>query len=195
MQFLRDLLLRRKLMLIMMLSSCVTLGVACVAWFYEDWKNSRETQVQQLVLLSEIIGSSVAPGIEFGDGPAIEVDLLMLARRPSIRRAVVFDTQGQVLSSYSGHDSGQGGKLPYRKGGEFIDGGGLVVYTPVLWKGERVGTVGIESDLTEIIERQFEFGRSVLAVLLVCLVVAFGMSYRLQQFISTPVLRLADTAR
>ena len=59
MQFLRDLLLRRKLMLIMMLSSCVTLGVACVAWFYGDWQNSREAQVRQLSLLGDVIGSKI----------------------------------------------------------------------------------------------------------------------------------------
>ncbi len=195
MQFLRDLLLRRKLMLIMMLSSCVTLGVACVAWFYEDWNNSREAQVQQLLQLSEIIGASVAPGIEFSQPESIESDLLMLARRPSIRRAVVFDEQGQVLSSYAAHSSRPVGMLPYRTSGEFLESGGLVVYTPIHSKNECLGTVGIESDLTEIVERQLEFGRSVLAVLLVCLLVAFGMSYRLQEFISTPVLRLADTAR
>ena len=195
MQFLRDLLLRRKLMLIMMLSSCVTLVVACVAWFYGDWKNSRESQVRQLSLLGEIIGASVAPGIYFAQPEAIEADLLMLAQRPSIRRAAVFDTRGRVLVSYAAHSSGQDGGLSYRPQGEFLERGGLVVYTPIHSNSEPLGTVGIESDLTEIVDRQIEFGRAVLAVLLVCLLVAFGMSYRLQQFISTPVLRLADTAR
>ena len=195
MQFLRDLLLRRKLMLIMMLSSCVTLGVACVAWFYGDWKNSRETQMRQLSLLADVIGSSAASGIHFDDRPAIEADILMMAQRPSIRRAAVFNLEGELLASYSAMSSVNARPLSFRSEGKFFENGGLTVYTPIHLKGERLGAVGIESDLTEFFQRQFEFARSVLAVLLVCLVVAFGMSYRLQQFISTPVLRLADTAR
>jgi len=194
-QFLRDLLLRRKLMLIMMLSSCVTLGVACVAWFYGDWKNSRETHMRQLSLLADVIGSSVASGIHFGDREAVEADILMLAQRPSIRCAAVFNLEGELLASYSAASAALARRLPYRSEGKFFERGGLTVYTPIQLKGERLGTVGIESDLTEIVERQIEFARSVLAVLLLCLLVAFGMSYRLQQFISTPVLRLADTAR
>ena len=50
MRLLRDLLLRRKLTLVLMLSSCVTLLVSCVAWFYSDWRSSREAQERELTL-------------------------------------------------------------------------------------------------------------------------------------------------
>src|SRR6185503_18839448 len=148
MQFLRDLLLRRKLMLIMMLSSCVTLGVACVAWFYEDWENSREAQARQLSLIGEFLGSSVASGIHFNDREAIESEILMLAQRHDIRRAAIFGEEGELLASYSANYSDAEGQLSFQPDGESLSEGGLTVYTPINLKGEHLGTVGIESDLT-----------------------------------------------
>ncbi len=195
MQLLRDLLLRRKLTLVLMLSSCVTLLVACTAWFYGDWHSSREAQERELTLLGEIIGANVVGAIQSGERAQIESDLLMLARRPSIRRAAVFDAFGQPLAWYTAHAGEDAGRLPFREAGERMAEGGLSVYVPVHAQSARIGTVGIESDLTEVVARQIGFGRSVLVVLGVCLLVALGMSYRLQAFISEPVLRLADTAR
>ncbi len=195
MQLLRDLLLRRKLTLVLMLSSCLTLLVACTAWFYGDWRSSRAAQERELTLLAEIIGANVVTAIDSDDRAAIESYLLMLARRPSIRRAAVFDARGEPLASYTAQAGEVGGRLPFRAAGERLAEGGLSVYVPIHAASQRMGTVGIESDLTEILARQIGFGRSVLVVLGVCLLVALGLSYRLQAFISEPVLRLAETAR
>ena len=193
MQFMRDLMLRKKLMLIMMLSSCLTLAVACASWFYVDLRASRSAQVRELSLLAEVVGGSVAAGVDFGTKEEIESDLLLLALRPSICRAAVFDVRGQALASYSTTSSSH--LLPYDEKSVELDGEHLLVYSPIHWKGERIGTIGIESDLTEIGARQLGFFRTVLLVLLGCLLLALGLSYRLQGFISEPVLRLARMAR
>jgi signal transduction histidine kinase/DNA-binding response OmpR family regulator len=192
-RFLPDLLLRRKLMLVMMLSSCATLLVACAAWFYGDWRSSRAAQERELALLGEIIGASVAPAVQRDDRAAIQTDLLALARRPSIRRAAVFDADGRTLASYAVQAAAGRSPLGFGERARARDGV-LVVEVPIRSGGEHLGTVGIESDLSEIVARQMEFGRSVLAVLAVCLLVALALSYRMQRFISEPVLRLADTA-
>src|SRR5262245_38551836 len=103
-------------MLVMMLSSCLTLLVACLAWFWSDWRSSYEAQARQLDLLGEVIGTSVASGIEFDDRDSIASDLLSLARRPSIRRAAVFDRGGAVLASYSVLQDGS--QLEFRTPGQ-----------------------------------------------------------------------------
>ena len=195
MRLLRDLLLRRKLTLVLMLSSCVTLLVSCVAWFYSDWRSSREAQERELTLLGEIIGANVVTAMRSGDRASIESDLLMLARRPSIRRAIVYDALCEPLARYTAHSGEPGPELEFQASGDRLADDGLRVYVPIHSGGRYMGTVGIESDLTEIVARQVAFGRSVLVVLLVCLLVALGISYRLQTFISEPVLRLANAAR
>jgi signal transduction histidine kinase/DNA-binding response OmpR family regulator len=193
-RLLRDLLLRRKLMLIMMLSSGLTLLVACLAWFYADWRNSRATEQRQLVLLGEVIGASVAPAIEFEYREAIERELLRLVRRSSIRRAAVFDARGELLASYRSAAAGGAEVLRADSDGGLTEGG-LVVHVPIRGREGMLGTVAIESDLTEVLERLLQFGRSVLLVLALCLLLALGMSYRMQGFICDPVLNLAAMAR
>src|SRR5262245_18605130 len=150
MQLLRDLLLRRKLMLIMMLSSFATLFVACLAWLYCDWRFSREAQVRQLSLLGDIIGANVSSAIEFADREKIEKDLLMLATRPSIRKAAVFDEHGLPLACYAAQSVREHGQLPFQPPGEYLEDDGLEVYVPIYAASERLGTVGLESDLAEI---------------------------------------------
>ena len=194
MQLLRDLLLRRKLTLVLVLSSCTTLLVAGLAWFYDDWRLSRAAQERELSLLGEIIGANVAADVRSGARAAIESDLLTLARRPSIRRAAVFDARGEPLASYCAHAE-DASRLPFRPAGEHDSAGGLAVFVPIHADSERIGTVGIEADLSEIVARQADFARTALVVLGVCLLVSLAVSYRLQALISEPVLRLADTAR
>src|SRR6185436_1828439 len=109
-----------KLMLVMMLSSCVTLGVACAVWFAVDLHASREAQERELSLLAEVVGGSVSAGVNFGSKEEIEADLLLLAMRPSICRAAVFDVRGQALASYSTGASSR--LLPFQHEGLVLDG-------------------------------------------------------------------------
>jgi signal transduction histidine kinase/DNA-binding response OmpR family regulator len=195
MQLLRDLLLRRKLTLVVLASSCVTLLVATAAWLYADWTHSHESQERQLVLLGEMIGANVAKAVQSGDREAIEGDLFVLARRPSIRRATIFDGRGERLASYATHSVEGQGPMSFEPSGEHVRANGLQVFVPIHAGSERIGTVGIESDFSEIVARQVEFGRWGIAVLATCFLVALGLSYRLQAFITDPVLRLASTVR
>ena len=48
MRFPRNLMIRRKLTLIMMLTSCVTLIVVCVAWLSYDRSTYRDTMISEL---------------------------------------------------------------------------------------------------------------------------------------------------
>jgi len=191
---LRDLLLKRKLTLAILFSSAVTLLLAGAVWFQNDRRTSEEAQARQLQLVGEIIGASVGPALEARNAAAIEAKLLLLASRSTLRRAAVFDEAGTTLASYR-KEAGGGEPLPFQPDGERLDAEGMAVYAPILTARGRVGTIGLESDLSELAERQVAFGRSALIVLCLCFLVALVMSYRLREFISEPVLRLADTAR
>ncbi|MEQ1893684.1 MAG: ATP-binding protein [Planctomycetota bacterium] len=195
MQLLRDLMLRKKLMLVMIFSSCVTLFVACMAWMWVDRQSTRETEVRKLTLIASMLSSNVAPVLWFDDDVNLERAVLSLAGSPSIRQAGVFDRTGKALFQHAEERGRATAALTSRPQGEYWSSDGLAVFVPIVWEGETLGMVGIESDLTEVHARQVDYARSVLVVLALCLGVAFALSYKLQGFISQPVLRLADTAR
>jgi len=198
-QLLRDLLLRKKLMLIMIFSSCVTLFVACLAWLWVDRQSTRETEERKIDLIASMLGANVSAALFFygvsGDAGEIEREVLNLAGNPGIQQAVVYDLEGRVVAQLADGTSGVRAELAPRAPGAYWGSVGLAVFKPILFEGERVGAVGIQASLAEVHARQLDYARSVLVVLVLCLGVAVLLSYKLQGFISQPVLRLADTAR
>ena len=199
MQLLRDLLLRKKLMLIMIFSSCVTLFVACMAWLWVDRQSTRETEERKIDLIASMLGANVGAALYFfadsGDAGEIEREVLNLAGNPGIQQAAVFALDGRALAQLAEESGRAATLLEPREPGAYWGSDGLAVFKPIVYEGERVGTVGILTGLAEVHARQLDYGRSVLVVLVLCLGIAFLLSYKLQGFISQPVLRLADTAR
>jgi len=199
MQLLRDLLLRKKLMLIMIFSSCVTLFVACMAWLWVDRQSTRETEERKIDLIASMLGANVGAALYFfadsGDAGEIEREVLNLAGNPGIQQAAVFALDGRALAQLAEESGRTATLLEPREPGAYWGSDGLAVFKPIVYEGERVGTVGILTGLAEVHARQLDYGRSVLVVLVLCLGIAFLLSYKLQGFISQPVLRLADTAR
>ncbi len=196
MRLFRDLLIRRKLILIMTLSSCVTLLAACVAWLSYDWSAYRRAMLEELSVVGEIVGHSAASAIDFNDSEAMDESLVALAKHQYLRRAVLFGAGGKVLASYRA--TAVGVELPplrYQRQGECSDDGSLTVYRPIILDGQELGTIAIEADLRGIVQRQIEFVQIVFLVLLVCVVIAFGMAYKLQEVISGPVVQLTTTMR
>ncbi len=196
MRLFRDLLIRRKLILIMTLSSCVTLLAACVAWLSYDWSAYRRAMLEELSVVGEIVGHSAAAAIDFNDSEAMDESLVALAQHQHLRRAVLFGAGGKVLASYRATEIGvELPPLPYQREGERSGDGSLTVYRPITLDGVELGTIAIEADLRGLVQRQLEFVQIVFLVLLVCVLIAFGMAYKLQEVISGPVVQLTSTMR
>jgi two-component system sensor histidine kinase/response regulator len=197
MRLFRDLLIRRKLILIMTLSSCVTLLVACIAWLTFDWTTYRRALAQEVAAVAEVVGRSSASALDFGDQTAMQLSLDALTEHQHVRRAVFFAPDGTVLASYC---SGLGGvpttKLSYRREGTVVEGGYLVVFRPIHSNdGNELGSIALEVDFGGLKERQIEFVQVVFLVLLMCVLLAFGMAYKLQSVISGPLVLLTSTMR
>jgi len=181
MRSLRDLLLKRKLTLALLVCSSVTLLLAGGMWFLSDWQSARESQERQLRLLGEVVGAGFAPAIRSGDVAAIEEGLLLLSRQPGILAAEVRDASGMTLAGTSIRTEPEEGRMS--------------LSVPVLEDGRSIATIRIEADLGEVLAHRLRLGRTTLLVLGLCFLVALVLAHRLREFISAPVLRLANTAR
>ncbi len=196
MRLFRDLLIRRKLILIMTLSSCVTLLVACIAWLGFDWSTYRRALTQEVSVVAEVVGRSAASAIDFDDPEAMQASLEALTEHQHVRRAVLFSPDGGVLASYRSSAAGVSStKLAYQREGTTLENGGLVVFRPIVSEGAEIGSIAIEADFDGLHERQLEFVQVVFLVLLLCVLLAFGMAYKLQGVISGPLVLLTNTMR
>jgi len=192
----RDIPIRRKLTLIIMLTSGVALLLACAAFLAHDLVTLRRTTARNLSILARAIGANSKAPIVFGDRGAAEETLAVLSGERHIVAACIYTADGEVFARYSRKDASRSflPPKPEKQGHRFRDGG-LVMFQPVVLDGERIGTVYIQSDMREMHSRVNRYAGIVAVIMLAASLVAFVLSSKIQRVISEPILRLAAVAR
>ncbi|MDB6033472.1 MAG: sensor signal transduction histidine kinase [Verrucomicrobiales bacterium] len=191
----RNLPIRRKITLIIMLSTCIALLLACAAFVTYDQTTFRKTMARDFSILANMINDAAAPGLAFNDANSIEQTLKTLAADPHIMAAGVYDKAGKLVSRYLRKDLEGSFTFPKsRRTGSAFKPQRLDTFQDITLTGDFLGNVYIGSDLTEIDLRLGRFLIIVGLVLLISLLAAFGVAAKLQTMISGPILHLASTA-
>jgi signal transduction histidine kinase/CheY-like chemotaxis protein len=197
----RDLPIRHKLRLIVMLTVGVALVIACGAILMSHYYMQRESLRRDLSVLAEITGDNSTAALSFGDRTAAEELLSGLRAKRSITVAALYAAGGQTLASYrrdGATAAPPSSQLPFpfppNDNRALFEGNRLRIFQPILMQRQFIGAIYLESDLEEINSKVREFAIVVTAILLVALLLAFVLSAKLQTVISAPIARLARTA-
>ncbi len=191
----RDLPVRRKLMLIVFLASGGALLLANAALILSDVLRFRRDMVRDFESLAEVTAQNVTAALSFKDPIAANETLSALQAKTSIAAAGIYDVKGRLFAHYSRQDAP--GPIPPRAeplGYRFTESA-FLLFSPIEHKGERLGTLYLESDLREMYARLRLQAMTVTAVLFAAGLVALLFSSRLQRLVSEPILDLADTAK
>ncbi len=97
----RDLSIRRKLMLIIMVTSSVALLLACAAFIGYDRYTFRRAKVHDLMTVADMIGSNSTAALAFGDADSAREILGALRAKEHIVAACVYTRDGRVFASYA----------------------------------------------------------------------------------------------
>jgi signal transduction histidine kinase/CheY-like chemotaxis protein len=184
--------IKRKLTLIVMLSSSVALLLACLAFMTYDIINLRRSMADDLSILAETIALNSAAALVFDVPGSGEEILNSLSAHPRIVSASIFQPDGALFVHYQRADVPHEvpPPLPSRRG-SYFDDQYLHVSRSIHQSEEEVGFVYVRSDLTEIQSRVKRYSLIVSVIMLASSLVAFLISSRLQQLISGPILHLA----
>jgi two-component system, sensor histidine kinase and response regulator len=188
--------LRRKLTLVIMINTVVALCVAGIAYAEYGVQRFKQVGMQDLNTLAKIIGTNCTAPLTFKDPNAAREILQALSVKPHIVAAAIYDLDGKLFAAYRAAPSGLPEAPPQLKDetSRFTSQRALI-YQPIYFDGERVGTVFLEGDRGE--ERQlllryvYFFGLTIVVVSLG----AYVMAGRLQSPISRPILELAWTTK
>jgi signal transduction histidine kinase/CheY-like chemotaxis protein len=197
MKFFRQSSIKRKLTLVIMVTSCVALVLACVAFLLYERASFHADLVAQMSTLAEVTGKNCAASLSF-DRPEDAQKTLGNLRGESQLLAACIYKDDRVWARFPANLKNESlPSLPARADGHWFEGNSLKLFRPILDpdNGERIGTLFVESNLGQV---QYRIRRSVViacAVLALSVLVALLLSARLQRVISGPVLQLADTAR
>jgi len=192
---LKDLPIQSKLIRVFMLTTCAVLSLTCTAYFAYEFFTFRHATIRQLSTLARIIAANSTAALAFDSREDAKEILSAVRAEPHIVSAVLYDLDGKLFS-YFPEDVASGTFPPYaEETGYFFKQSHLLGYEPVIQGERRLGTLYLKSDLGAIYERFMLY--TIIAVLVIALsfIVAYLLSRRLQKEISTPILRLAETAR
>jgi signal transduction histidine kinase len=186
--------IRQKLMLIAMVTTGGALLLAGIAIIYFNFSRFQTEMQRDLVSLADIVAQNSTAALSFNDTNAARDTLSALRSRPSIIGAALYGSHQKLFCSWSPVSGAVFPARPARDGPRFQDGS-LVVFRPVMLKGERIGTVYLRSNLAELTARVWAQAITVLAVFLAAGIVALMLSSGLQRLISRPILDLTGAAR
>lgn len=196
MKFFRIASIKTKQTLIIMVTSAAALLLACVSFAVFDFVTFRRDMVGDLSTHAQIIGNNSTAALDFNDLKGVEETLAALAADSYIRVAVVYTRDGAVFAVYQrANEPGRFVPPALQPPGFKFTPDGLQMFRPIERKGDRVGTVFVESDLRPLYARMDEYVLISLAVLGVAGLVAYLLSNRLQRLVSLPILSLVETAR
>jgi len=190
----RDMSIRLKLIAIITLTSMVALLLACAAFVAYEMVIYPAAVTEQLSIVAQIIaGNSTAP-LAFDDRKSVNETLATLRAEPSIVSACVYTSDGRPFAVYLQGESRRDLPRVPESAGARLEAGHLLLFRPIVFDGERIGTVYLKRDLKDMYARLERYAWIVLAVLLASSLAALVLSSRVQRVISEPVRNLADVA-
>jgi signal transduction histidine kinase/DNA-binding response OmpR family regulator len=192
----RNLSIRRKLTLIIMLTSSIALLLAGVALISYARVRLQEDVAEQLDTEAAMIGANSTAALTFHDRHSAEEILAGIRADQHVLAACIYTIDGALFASYSRYND-QPCLLPRdpRAPGQYFDKDTLLLVQPIRFAGDTIGTIYLRSDMGEVyllVKRYIVITGCVLAA---ALLVAFLLSAWLQQVISKPILDLARVAR
>jgi signal transduction histidine kinase/DNA-binding response OmpR family regulator len=194
----RNLSIRRKLTLIVMVTSIAALLAACVAFLVYDYITTRQRSVADLSVTADGVGIGAETSLSL-DMPLGQEMLAALKANRHIVAAWVFNKRGEPFGEPYVRDSSVVPPAPSVRGtGHNYARDSLTVCRSIIHadeisaKRDTVGTICIQSDLVAQHSRLRNFVWIILLVLLGASVVALVLSHRLQGPISRPILHLVQ---
>jgi PAS domain S-box-containing protein len=189
--------IRRKLVLIIMLvCSAATLlaGVALVSYQLLAFRKSMESD---LLAQARMVALNCLASMEFDYPEDAEEVLHSLQAIPAIEVACLYRKDGSVFAMYTREEVVRvDPPAPEESSGPKLAGANMVLYRQLRSEdGSPVGTLYLQSDLSELTTLRRRGSLVLGLVLLLTSIVALLLATSLQRLISSPITALADTAR
>jgi PAS domain S-box-containing protein len=194
-----DLSIRQKLTVMSVFASGTALLLACAAFLTYELFAYREGMIRSLSTQAEIVGANSASAILFKDESAAAETLAALKADPHIVSAGIYTRDNQAFATYGLSDKQRSVALLERfaghANGHWFKSDGLFLFRKIVFKGEPIGTVYIQSDLEEMQARIWQYLGISIVVMLVSASVALFISSRLQRSVTQPLFHLVETAK
>jgi signal transduction histidine kinase/CheY-like chemotaxis protein len=191
----RDLPIKHKLRMIVMVTVCVALLLATGAFIVYDQLQERRDLRSDIAILADIFGSSSTAALSFGDRKAGTEILSSLKARPGVIAACIYNPDGELLAFFQRNQATMHSFPPVASDRGWFEADRYKQFKSIRMDGQKIGTIYIEADLVAIRSRLTRFMALSGVIVLIVTGLSFVLATRLQRIISEPIAHLASTAQ
>ncbi len=189
--------IKRKLTVILMLTSIVAVLLACIMFIIFIFYSQRRSHLDKVYTFADMIGQNCQAALKFDIPEDAEKMLSGLSLDSSFIFGGVYDVDGNLFASYYKKDINPSDIIRDKllKEGYKYFGGCLLVSRKIVIDDETIGIVYLQDNQEEVFGALKRNMTVLLLVVLIALVTAYLVASRLQIFISRPILSLAKTSK
>ncbi len=187
--------IKRKLMLLFTANTMVALSLACAVFWIYLTLSYRQTLVQEVSTMAEMLAESSTPALTFSDQKSAAESLAVLRADPRMESACLYDKNGNLFASYVRNSSDLACTRHQIAAPLHFNFNNFTVLRPIVVDSEVNGSLLLRVSLVEMYSRLRRFGIIGALVLVVSTLLAMLMSLRLQRLISDPIIHLTQVAK
>lgn len=178
---------------VMVLVGFLSLVLAGAISVYYEIRSYKVQHVEYITSLVKVIGANSASAILFDDEKSANETLSALRIEKSVVCAGLFDREKKLFARYVREEVDQ---MPaWTEAGHYEDKDSVFVVSPIVWKGEAIGTAFIYTDKTALREQLFALTRMNVAILLVSVIATVFLSLWLHGIVTAPLMNIIRVAR
>ncbi|ESS70988.1 diguanylate cyclase/phosphodiesterase with PAS/PAC sensor(S) [Methyloglobulus morosus KoM1] len=188
--------INRKLLLILLFSSLMSLFFAGVFLIWLELSEFQRTTKEDLTALASVIGNRSAAALMFDDRNLAVENLAVFNNIPAVQLTCLYRDPNTVFVGLANKtDSSQICQATIVGEKNRFENKQLIVINPIMMDKEQIGIVYIRADLSKAYWQKIKFIGVLLLVLVAVSLLAFLLSQPLLKLISTPVKKLVDTVK
>lgn len=203
--------IKKKIILIIMATCIIALLLTVVAFNLIELTASRSHLTETIATHAEILGLNSSAALIFHDPKAAESILSVLSAEPDVASATLYTREGRQFAQYlkpvpkaspsqprpGSHSPDQmDSHLTLNEPVKYIfHKDYLELYKAIVFDGEIIGFLHLNVELSELNQHMKWFISITGGVILLILIIAYLISFRLQNVISKPILYLMDAMR
>ena len=195
MKFLERLPISKKMNVVTILTTSVALILAGLVLLGFETYSFYRSRIQDLATLGAVIGSNSSAAIIFHDQESAVEILNGLSAKPNITGACLYGPNGNVLATYSRRNSPEFHPPVLAAAGHHFSAGRIRLFQDIHYNGETIGSLYMESDVSDIYSRITQYLAVLTLILFGGLLAASLFARRLQSEVTRPIRQLAWTAK
>ncbi len=194
MSLIHNLSIKWKLTFILMITSCVALGLGCAGFLIYDIISFKRSMTDELHTLAKVIGTNSTAALTFDDENAAREILQGVQAHTNIVFASTYTRDGTLFAKYLRDEKALDITPPEpQPNGYSFDSKHLHLFYRVVLDGEIIGTIYIRSDLEGLNARLKQYFLIVAVVIVLSSVAVFILTSGLRRLVEKPFYELQES--